>query len=284
MLAVYKKELRQAFTSLFGYLFLAFLLALIGFYVYQFNLKLEYASFAYPLSSVTLFFILLVPMITMRSLSEEKKQKTDQLIFTSPVSVTRIITGKYLALVTILLIAVMIVCVYPPILARYGAVNMKIAYSNIAAFFLLGCAYFAIGMFLSSLTESQIVAAILTFIVILAVALKDRIPSDHTISFLVLCVLAVILGLITFLLMRSIAVTVILTALLAGALFVLYFAVNKALFDGLLTKMLGWISLISRFENFRYGLFDGAAYVYYISIIFLFVFLTIQVIKKRRWS
>lgn len=288
MLAVYKKELRQAFTSLFGYLFLAFLLALIGFYVYQFNLKLEYASFAYPLSSVTLFFILLVPMITMRSLSEEKKQKTDQLIFTSPVSVTRIITGKYLALVTILLIAVMIVCVYPPILARYGAVNMKIAYSNIAAFFLLGCAYFAIGMFLSSLTESQIVAAILTFIVILvtllADALKDRIPSDHTISFLVLCVLAVILGLITFLLMRSITVTIILTALLAAALFVVYFAVNKALFDGLLTKMLGWISLISRFENFRYGLFDGAAYVYYISIIFLFVFLTIQVIKKRRWS
>ena len=138
MLAVYKKELRQTFTSIFGYMFLAFLLALIGFYVYQFNLKLEYASFAYPLASVTLFFLLLVPMLTMRILSEEKKQKTDQLLFTSPVSIPRIILGKYLALVTVLLIAMVIISFYPLVLSSYGDVNMKIAYSNIVAFFLLG--------------------------------------------------------------------------------------------------------------------------------------------------
>ena len=288
MIAVYKKEFRQAFTSIFGYMFLAFLLALIGFYVYQINLQKEYASIAYPLSSVTIFFLLLVPMLTMRTLSEEKKQKTDQLIFTAPVSVTRIILGKYLALVTILLIAVAIISTYPLILARYGAVNMKISYSNIAAFFLLGCAYFAIGMFLSAMTESQIVAAILTFIVILvtllADALKDRIPSDNFISFLVICVLIVLLAVIVFLMMKSIIVSVIVGVACLAANAIVYFAVDKALFDGLLTKMLGWGSLISRFENFRYGLFDSAAYVYYLSLIFLFVFLTIQAIKKRRWS
>lgn len=288
MLAVYKKELRQTFTSIFGYMFLAFLLALIGFYVYQFNLKLEYASFAYPLASVTLFFLLLVPMLTMRILSEEKKQKTDQLLFTSPVSIPRIILGKYLALVTVLLIAMVIISFYPLVLSSYGAVNMKIAYSNIVAFFLLGCAYFAIGMFISTLTESQIVAAILTFIVILvtllADALKDRIPSDHAISFLVLCVLAVLLGLIAFLMMKSLIVSGAIAVVCVGALCIVYFAVDNTLFDGFLTKMLGWISLVSRFENFRYGLFDSAAYVYYLSLIFLFVFLTVQAIKKRRWS
>lgn len=288
MLAVYKKELRQTFTSIFGYMFLAFLLALIGFYVYQFNLKLEYASFAYPLASVTLFFLLLVPMLTMRILSEEKKQKTDQLLFTSPVSIPRIILGKYLALVTVLLIAMVIISFYPLVLSSYGDVNMKIAYSNIVAFFLLGCAYFAIGMFISTLTESQIVAAILTFIVILvtllADALKDRIPSDHAISFLVLCVLAVLLGLIAFLMMKSLIVSGAIAAVCVGALCIVYFAVDNTLFDGFLTKMLGWISLVSRFENFRYGLFDSAAYVYYLSLIFLFVFLTVQAIKKRRWS
>lgn len=288
MLAVYKKELRQTFTSIFGYMFLAFLLALIGFYVYQFNLKLEYASFAYPLASVTLFFLLLVPMLTMRILSEEKKQKTDQLLFTSPVSIPRIILGKYLALVTVLLIAMVIISFYPLVLSSYGDVNMKIAYSNIVAFFLLGCAYFAIGMFISTLTESQIVAAILTFIVILvtllADALKDRIPSDHAISFLVLCVLAVLLGLIAFVMMKSLIVSGAIAAVCVGALCIVYFAVDNTLFDGFLTKMLGWISLVSRFENFRYGLFDSAAYVYYLSLIFLFVFLTVQAIKKRRWS
>lgn len=288
MIAIYKKEIRQAFSSIFGYMFLAFLLALIGFYVYQFNLKMEYASFAYPLSSVTIFFLLLVPMLTMRTLSEEKRQKTDQLIFTSPVSIPRIILGKYLALVTILFIAVVIISAYPPVLAKYGNVNMKIAYSNIAAFFLLGCAYFAIGMFISALTESQIVAAILTFIVILltllADALKDRIPSDHAISFLVIWVLILILGIIVFFMMKSIAVAVAVFLVCGAANAIVYFAVSEELFDGLLTKILGWISLISRFENFRYGLFDGAAYVYYLSIIFLFVFLTVQAIKKRRWS
>jgi ABC-2 type transport system permease protein len=288
MLAVYKKEIRQAFTSIFGYMFLAFLLALIGFYVYQINLKEEYANFAYPLNSVTIFFLLLVPMLTMRTLSEEKKQKTDQLVFTAPVSITRIILGKYLALASILLIAMAVISVYPPILAKYGAVNMKIAYSNIVAFFFLGCAYFAIGLFLSSLTESQIVAAILTFIVILvtllADALKDRIPSDHAISFLVIWVLILLLAIIVFFMMKSVIVAIAVFAVCGAANAIAYFAVGKALFDGLLTKMLGWISLISRFENFRYGLFDGAAYVYYLSISFLFVFLTIQAIKKRRWS
>ena len=143
-------------------------------------------------------------------------------------------------------------------------------------------------MFISTLTESQIVAAILTFIVILvtllADALKDRIPSDHAISFLVLCVLAVLLGLIAFVMMKSLIVSGAIAAVCVGALCIVYFAVDNTLFDGFLTKMLGWISLVSRFENFRYGLFDSAAYVYYLSLIFLFVFLTVQAIKKRRWS
>ncbi len=287
MLAVYKKELRGAFTSMFGYLFLTFLLALVGFYVYTFNLKLEYASIAYAINSVTMFFLLLVPMLTMRILSEEKKQKTDQLLFTSPVSVTRIVIGKYLALVSILLIAMLIISVYPHILARYGTVNMKVAYSNIAAFFLLGCAYLAIGLFVSALTESQIVAAILTFIVILftllADALKGMIPSDHAISVLVLAVLVFILAGIAFLMMKNWFVFGGLLVVDYAVLFGLYFW-KETLYDGFLTKMLGWISLISRFDKFKYGLFDVAAYVYYLSIVFLFVFLTVQAIKKRRWS
>ena len=288
MLAVYKKEIRQAFTSIFGYMFLAFLLALIGFYVYQINLKQEYANFAYPLNSVTIFFLLLVPMLTMRTLSEEKKQKTDQLVFTAPVSITRIILGKYLALASILLIAMAVISFYPPVLAKYGAVNMKIAYSNIVAFFFLGCAYFAIGMFLSSLTESQIVAAIVTFIIILftllANALKNMIPTDNSVAFLVMLVLSVVLGVIAFVMMKNVPVAAGISVVCIAAVLITYFGVSQEMYDGLLTKILGWFSLVSRFENFTYGLFDAAAYVYYLSISFLFVFLTIQAIKKRRWS
>ena len=288
MLAVYKKELRQAFTSIFGYVFLAFLLALVGFYVYTLNLKGGYASIAYAISSVTAFFLLLVPMLTMRILSEERKQKTDQLVFTSPVSITRIILGKYLALVTVFFFAIAIISVYPLILNKYGNVNMKSAYANIAAFFFLGCAYLAIGMFISALTESQIVAAIVTFIIILftllANALKNMIPTDYSVAFLVMLVLSVVLGVIAFVMMKNVPVAAGISVVSIAAVLITYFGVSKEMYDGLLTKILGWFSLVSRFENFTYDLFDAAAYVYYLSISFLFVFLTIQAIKKRRWS
>lgn len=288
MLAVYKKELRQAFTSIFGYVFLAFLLALVGFYVYTLNLKGGYASIAYAINSVTAFFLLLVPMLTMRILSEERKQKTDQLVFTSPVSIPRIILGKYLALVTVFFFAIAVICVYPLILSKYGNVNMKSAYANIIAFFLLGCAYLAIGLFISALTESQIVAAILTFIIILftllANALKNMIPTDPSVALPVVLVLMLLLGVIVFFMMKNVIVSVCVSLIGIITVLVLYFAVSKDLFEGLLTKILGWFSLVGRFENFTYGLFDAAAYVYYLSISFLFVFLTIQAIKKRRWS
>ncbi|MBO4324920.1 MAG: ABC transporter [Lachnospiraceae bacterium] len=287
MLAVYKKEMRQAFTSIFGYIFLTFLLALFGVYTYIYNLKMGYASFAYAVSSVTTFFLFLVPMLTMRSLSEEKKQKTDQLVFTSPVSVSGIILGKYFALVTILFLAVAVVSTYPLILSKYGAVNMKVAYSNLGAFFLLGCAYLAIGLFLSALTESQIVAAIVTIIVILftllADVMKDMIPSDHSISVIVIGVLILVLVALSFVMMRNKIVSAVLFVAGFGAMIGSY-VTKPEIYDGFLTKLLGWFSLVSRFEDFQYGLFDPTAYVYYFSIAVLFVFLTIQAIKKRRWS
>lgn len=287
MLAIYKKEMRQAFSSIFGYLFLTFLLVIVGVFVYIFNLKEEYASIAHAISNVTTFMLFLIPMLTMRILSEERKQKTDQLIFTSPVSITDIILGKYFALVSIFLLALLVICTYPLILARYGNVNMKVAYSNLAAFFFLGCAYLAIGLFISALTENQIVAAIVTFIVILftllADVLKDLIPSDNTISVLVIGILILVVGIILFLMMKNWIVSLV-WAVVAGGVTVFFYFTHPTYFDGLLTKILGWSSLVSRFENFQYGLFDFAAYVFYLSISFLFVFLTIQAIKKRRWS
>lgn len=287
MLAIYKKEMRQAFSSIFGYLFLTFLLVIVGVFVYIFNLKEEYASIAHAISNVTTFMLFLIPMLTMRILSEERKQKTDQLIFTSPVSITDIILGKYFALASIFLLALLVICTYPLILARYGNVNMKVAYSNLAAFFFLGCAYLAIGLFISALTENQIVAAIVTFIVILftllADVLKDLIPSDNTISVLVIGILILVVGIILFLMMKNWIVSLV-WAVVAGGVTVFFYFTHPTYFDGLLTKILGWSSLVSRFENFQYGLFDFAAYVFYLSISFLFVFLTIQAIKKRRWS
>lgn len=287
MTAIYKKELRSYFTSFLGYLFIAFFLLFIGIFQYIYNLRLEYANFARAVNGTATFFLLLVPMVTMRIIAEEKRQRTDQLIFTSPVSVERIVIGKYLALVTVFAIAILIVCVYPVILHRYGETNYAVAYTTMAAFFLLGCTYMAIGMFISSLTESQVFAAVMTFIVILFTLMIDMLvemlPTGNELALVILIGLAVIIGVITYVMMKSKVVTGVFLVLSLGGL-ITAFLVNRQIFDGSLARIFGWLSVQSRFALFMYGIVDVSSYVYFLSMIFLFVFLTIQAIKKRRWE
>ena len=176
MLAVYKKELKSYFTSVIGWVFIAFFLILVGLYFMVYNLMNGYTDFSPVFSGVELFFILLlVPVLTMRIIAEENRQKTDQLLYTSPVSITKIILGKYLALITLFGIAMLVVCLYPLILSGLvkqvatgtEAVDFAIAYGSILGFFLLGAAYIAIGMFISSLTESQVIAAVASGVIMI---------------------------------------------------------------------------------------------------------------------
>ena len=166
MKAILRKELKAYLTSMTGYVFIAFILLLTGIYFTAYNLQAGYPIFGYTLSSITFVFLIVTPVLTMRVLAEERKQKTDQLLLTSPVQVGDIVIGKYLALVGIYLIPIVILCFYPLIMSMYGTVSMPMAYTALLGFFLLGCANISIGMFLSSVTESQIIAAVLTFVVI----------------------------------------------------------------------------------------------------------------------
>lgn len=287
MIAVYKKELRAYFTSLIGYLFIAFFLVFVGVFQYIYNLKGGYANFALAINGMTTVFLLLVPMLTMRILAEEKRQRTDQLLFTSPVSIEKIILGKYLALTTVFAVAILIVCVYPIVLRSYGAVNYKVAYATLAAFFLLGCTYMAIGMFVSALTESQVFAAVLTFMIILFTLMIDMLvvmlPTGYALAFAVLVGLALLVTVITYVMMKNVWVSGAFALLSVGGITVLYI-ISRESFDGSLAKVFGWLSILSRFQKFRYGIMDPSSYVYYVSMIILFVFLTIQAIRKRRWE
>ena len=168
MTAVYKRELKSYLTSMIGYLFIFFVLVLTGVYFSAYQLSAAYPKFEYTLSSLTFVFLIGVPLLTMRVLAEERKQKTDQLLLTAPVSVGNIVMGKYLALVTVYAIPVLIMCTYPLIMAKFGEVSYAASYTGILGFFLLGCANLAIGVFLSALTESQVIAAVLTVVFLLS--------------------------------------------------------------------------------------------------------------------
>lgn len=287
MFAVYKKEMRGYFRSLLGYLFLAFYFLFLGIYVYVYNLDGEYANFAYAVNGVARFFVLLIPMLTMRVFAEERRQKTDQLLFTSPVSIPKIVIGKYLALASVMAIASVGTCIYPLILKRFGETNLSISYSTIAAFFLLGCAYMGIGMFVSALTESQVVAAVLTFIVILFTWVVDLVseivPTDAVTAVVIWLVIGVLLGIFLYRMMKSLPAAAIGFVVYAGAVLGIFFA-NRELLDGSVGKVCGFFSLLTRFEPFMYGIFTPSVFVYYLSMIVLFVFLTVEVLWKRRWS
>lgn len=287
MLAIYKKELKSYFTSMIGYVFMALFLVIIGLYFVVYNLFNQFANFEYVLSAISFIFILLIPILTMRLMAEDKRQKTDQLLYTSPLPVSHIIIGKYLAVFTVFLAVVGLISFYPFILLQYGNVPLKVAYSAIFGFTLLGGAYIAIGLFISSLTESQVVAAVVSFVVMLLTALMDGIvtllPTDNKSALYILSALVIIFCVITFIMMHNITVTIITGATVEIIITAIYF-LKPTLFDGALTKIFGWLSVVERFNNFITGLLDLSSVVYYLSLIGIFIFLTVQSIKKHRFS
>ncbi len=163
MTAVYKRELKSFFYTFVGWLFVAALLFMMGIYFTVLNMYAGYPTISYVLQSIVFLLIVAVPVLTMRAFSQERKYKTDQLILTAPVSVGRIVLGKYLALVTVFAIPTVIMGIVPLFLMQAGPFQTGISYISLLGFFLYGCLGLAVGLFLSSLTESVVISAVLTF-------------------------------------------------------------------------------------------------------------------------
>ncbi|MBQ7923202.1 MAG: ABC transporter permease [Clostridia bacterium] len=287
MSAIYRRELRSYFCGMTGVIFIAFLLLMTGIYMTVYNLNGGYPNFEYALSGVIFIFLIAVPVLTMRSLAEEKHARTDQLLYALPVSLTEVVMAKYLAMVTVYAVPIGVMCFYPLILSLYGTVTLGSAYGSILAFFLLGCALIAICMFVSSLTESQVIAAVISVAVLLLTYLMSGIagliPSTAGASLAGFLVITVLIGLIVNVMTKNTPVAIGVTVLLALAVTVLYF-VNSTMFEGLLPDLLTGLALFDRFQSFINGIFDVTAIVYYITVIALFVYLTVQSLEKKRWS
>ena len=287
MLAVYKKELRGSLTSMIGYVFVAFILLILGIYFTAYNLQYASPDFGATLNSVTFIFLIITPILTMKILAEEKKNKTDQLLLTAPVSVWKVVLGKYLSMVTMYLIPVVIAGFYPLIMGRYGTVSYAMAYTALLGFFFLGCAQIAVGMFLSSVTESQVIAAVLTFGVLFCSFMMDGITSffsDTAItSMMAFLVLVIILGVIIYQMTKSVVLSAGVSGVLAVVTLVVYI-IKPTVYSGLIQKVLGLLAISTQFDNFVGGILDMTGILYMLSVICIFVFLTIQCIQKRRWS
>lgn len=288
MLAIYKRELRSYFQSMVGCVFVAFLVAFTGIYFMAYNMTMGYPYFSYTLSGSLIVFLVGIPLITMRSFSEERKNKTDQMLLTAPVSLGKIVAGKYLAMVTVIAIPNVIFCIFPLIIKAQGTAYLTVDYISIGIFFLLGCVYAAIGMFLSSLTESQIIAFISTFGILLVLYLWDGILSllpGSAISGLVgiLILLAVIAVYVWQMTGNSVLTGGI--GIIGAAAAVIVYIVRSEVYENLLTRLLGRLALANVFTDVTANsILDVSGIVLYLSVIAVFLFLTVQAIQKRRWS
>lgn len=288
MLAIYKKELRQYFNSMIGFVFLAFFLVIIGIYTWAYNLSSGLGNFEVTLGGISFMYVLLVPLLTMRIVAEENRQKTDQLLYTAPVSLTKIIVGKYFAVLTLFSCAFIPICIYPLIIHMYGTdVRLAPAYSSIIGFYLLGAATIAIGLFISSLTESQVIASVVSFITLLLTFLLSNItgmlPTEAISQCVMIAVLWLVICLVFYHMMNNVTVLVMMAVIGEAAIWIIY-AVKSSLYESLLTNILNTLALSTRFDDFSLGILNYDAIVYYVSIAFLFVFLTIQMIKKKRFN
>lgn len=168
MLAVFKRELKGYFYSPIAYIFMGFFLLITGVFFYAYNIGPAQANYNSMLGNLMFMFMLTVPILTMRSLSEERKNKTDQLLLTSPVGVSSVILGKYFAAVAVFLITLVISFVYPATLFIYGNPSPLEILTGYIGFFLLGAALISVGIFISALCENQVTSAIVTLVVLLA--------------------------------------------------------------------------------------------------------------------
>lgn len=287
MIAVLKHELRLYFHSLTAYVFGAFLLAFVGIGAMLYNLQAAVSNFEFVLSFSSLIFVVIVPVLTMRVIAEERKQKTDQLLYSLPISTVKVVLGKYLALLVVYLIPLLIIAFYPLIFSQFGDVYLLTSYGSLAAFFIMGAALIAAGIFISSLTDNQGFAAGIGIAAILlnyfSVSLSEYVSSTALGSAIALFVLSIVLGALINHLTRNENLAYGISLILMACVTAFYF-MDSSKFEGLLPAVMAKLSLFERLDVFVNGIFDMTAVVYYLSVIVFFLFLSVQSLEKRRYN
>lgn len=226
--------MKNYFYSPIGYAFIGIFMLVLGILFLTTNISAGTADFAATMHTMSTFFVFLLPLLTMRSFAEERRAKTDQLLLTAPVSITKTVLGKFFACMTVLAAALLVSLVYPLILAILGSPSAGEIFSSYIGFFLMGAAGTALGILISAATQSQVVAAVATF------------------------------GVYFVLLMGSTAISLI----------------SSSWIRSVLTAL----SLFDRMGDFTTGILGISSILYYVSFAGVCVFLTVQLIEKRRWS
>lgn len=285
--AVYERELKGYLHGMTGIIFISVNLLFSGLMLFLENLKYQDPKMEAMIYYQLMILFLTIPILTMRSIAEDRRQKTDQLLYSLPLSLPKIVLAKYFALLTTAVLPTLVSLLYPLILSLYGTVNFGTTYTALltqALFIALLC---AIGMFISSLTESPAIAAILTLTVNAALFLMSffttAIPQTELASLIGFAVIIVLVAFLAYYMTKSVIAAYAVGAVGIVAEIILYF-VKKDLFAGAINKVIDAMSVFSRVDLGTNGILDLSGIVYFVTAAALFVFLSVQAVEKRRWS
>ncbi|MCL2319111.1 MAG: ABC transporter permease, partial [Treponema sp.] len=256
------------------------------FYTFN-NLFSQSSQFTGFLGSILFIYLFAIPLLTMRLFSEEKRQKTDQLLLTSPVSITGIVCGKFLAAMAVYCGTLLVTVAYAVVIAVYGDLQTWETLGSYIGFIFLGACYIAVGIFISAGTENQLTAALVSFFALMLIWIIDpvaqMVPSDTRTGIISAAVLAAAIVLFLFLNTRN-WVIVLGAAVLCALVILGFYFFKKDVFFGFIQNFLGWLSLNRRYQPFSSGLLKVDSLLYYASFSGLFLFLTVRLIEKRRWN
>ena len=245
MMAIFRRELSSYFKGILGYLFTAFVLIFAGIYTMAYNLSGAYANFEYTLSAIAFIYLIGVPILSMRTLAEERRQKTDQLLYALPIRLSDVVLGKYLAMLTVLAVPTLVMALYP----------------------------------VAAASVTQVVVLLLYFMS----GLADFVSSDASSSLLALVLLALVFALALWMLSKN-PIVAALTALVAVGVLLGWYAFDSSACEGLFGQIMTQLSVFDRFYTVVDGMFDLTAVVYDVSMSAVFLFLSVQALEKRRWS
>ena len=284
---IYDREFNSSFHSLYGYVFTAFVLLVTGMYVSGDCLRGGSANFAAVVGSMSFIYLITIPILTMRVFAEERRQRTEQLLYALPVSMGEVVIGKYLALISVLAVPTVIMAFYPPVLAFFGDVDLLSSYCALIGYYLCGCALCAVGIFLSSLADNQAVAAGMCFVAMLLLfflsSLANLVSTSASATLLAAAVLLLLLGVLTYTLTRSKKAAIAITGALE-LLLVMAYLFFKDHFTGVFPALMKKLSVFDRYYVFLDGIFDLTGLVYILSFISIFLLLTTLSMEKRRWN
>ena len=285
MTAIFKKELRVAFSGLFGYISIAILLLFAGLFTVLINLFTGSPEFSVTLSGMGLVLAVLIPFLTMRTIAEERHSRTDKLLYSLPIKMRDVVLGKFFAMLTLFAIPTAVIGLYPLILSFFGEISLTAAYVSLLGFLLLGGALIAICMFVSSLVESPVLAAMLSLTATLLLYFMDSIatilPTSALASFFVCVIASLGVGALFWVVSKQVLLGLgVSTPLVLGTAIV--YLIKPELFSYLLPNFFSKVALFTQFGGFMYGYIDLSAVVLYLTTAVLFMFLTVAFMEKRR--